>query len=48
MADLFSTKKSRIYNGERTISLIHGVVKTGMGKSETKSLTPYKNQLKMD
>ena len=49
---LSSTKKARIYNGLKTISLTSGAGKTGqpLVKNETRSLsnTIHKNKLKMD
>ena len=51
--DTFSlTKETRIYNGEKTISLISGAGETGqpLVKNETRTLsnTIHINRLKMD
>ena len=52
MDTLFLTKEARIYNREKTISLISGAGKTGqpLVKNETRtpSNTIHKNKLKMD
>ena len=45
------TKEARIYNGEKTISLISGAGKTGqplINKTRTLSNTTHKKKLKMD
>ena len=46
------TKEARIYNGEKTISLTSGAMKSGhhLQKNETRTLsnTIHKNKLKMD
>ena len=46
------TKKARIYNGEKTVSLINGAGKTGQlhVNNEIRTLpnTIHKNKLKMD
>ena len=52
MDTLSLTKEARIYNGEKTISLISGAEKTGqpLVKNETRTLsnTIHKNKFKMD
>ena len=52
MDTLSLTKESKIYNGEKTISLTSGAGKTGqppiMGETRTLSNTIHKNKLKMD
>ena len=52
MDTLSLTKEARIYNGEKTISLTSGAVKTGQPfvKNETRTLsnTIHKTKLKMD
>ena len=52
MDTLSLTKEAKIYNGEKTISLISGAGKIGqpLEKNETRSLsnTAHKNKLKMD
>ena len=52
MDTLSLTKETRIYNGEKTISLTSGAGKTGQPpvKNETRILfnTIHKNKLKMD
>ena len=52
MDTLSSTKKTRIYNEEKTISLTSGAGKTGQSpvKNETRTLsnTIHKNKLKID
>ena len=51
MDTLSSTKKARIYNGEKTISITSDAGKTGQPpvKNETRTLsnTIHKNKLKM-
>lgn len=46
------TKETRVYNGERTVTLINGVGKTGQSnaKNETGLLfyTIHKNQLQVE
>ena len=52
MDTLSLTKEAKIYNEEKTISLISGAGKTGQSpvKNETRTLsnTIHKNKLKMD
>ena len=51
MDTLSSTKKARIYNGKKTISLTSGAGKTGqplVKETSTLSNTIHKNKLKMD
>ena len=52
MDTLFLTKELKIYNGEKTISLLSGAGKTGQplekNESRTPSKTIHKNKLKMD
>ena len=43
MSTLSLTKEARIYNGEKTVSLISGARKT-----RTSPNTTYKNKFKMD
>ena len=51
MDTLSLTKEARIYNGEKTISLISGAGKTGqplINETRTLSNTTHKKKLKMD